>query len=340
VKTRRIDPSDADYPEAMSLLELVWGGEAARSPPLHVRGSLPSQPGVAVVGTRDATAPARRFTAELVAALAAEQCSIWSGGAKGVDACAHEAALAEGAPTVVVTAGGLDDPFPPKHAELYERVLGAGGALLSLQADGATRRRYQFVHRNYVMAALCLATVVVQAPVKSGAGYTATATRRLKRPLFVVPAEPWSGKGGGCARELVKGATPIATADDLVTALRPVLLRANAGRSLWPPAAPWQGELWAAARPARCGASRRPPKPSSGSGQDPHLATDAPARGEPPLHGPAAAVLAALGDGPSHADALCTRLGLSYGRVSRALLTLCLDGVVVEGPPGHYRRQR
>ncbi|MBW2454262.1 MAG: DNA-processing protein DprA [Deltaproteobacteria bacterium] len=340
MKTRSIGPSDVDYPEGMSLLELVWGGEAARSPPLYVRGTLPSQPGIAVVGTREATQPARRFTGELVTALAAEQCSIWSGGALGVDCCAHQAALAAGAPTVVVTAGGLDDPYPPEHVELYERVLAAGGAMISLQPDGASRRRYHFVHRNYVMAALTLATVVTQAPVRSGARHTAGAARRLRRPLFVVPGEPWSRKGGGSALELVKGGTPIATPGDLVAALRPALARTAAGRCLWPSTTPWQAELWPqAGQPRR---AQQPPRVVPGERlDDRHTGDDDPPdTAAPSLDEHAMAVLAALSDGPAHTDSLCTRLGLSYGCVSKALLTLCLGRVVVEGPPGHYRRER
>ncbi len=324
----------------MSLLELVWSGEAARSPPLYVRGTLPSQPGVAVVGTREATQPARRFTSELAAALAAEQCSIWSGGAKGVDRCAHEAALMAGAPTVAVTAGGLDAPFPEEHAELYDRVLDAGGALISLQPDGGCRRRYHFVHRNYVMAALTLATVVIQAPVKSGARHTAGAARRLRRPLFIVPGEPWSRKGGGCALELATGGTPIATTDHLVAALRPVLARVAAGRCLWPSTTPRQAELWPRATRARSAPAPSGSVPNRRLDEGQAGEDDPPGPALPPMDEDATAVLEALTQCPAHSDSLCTRLGLSYGRVSKALLTLCLAGVVVEGPPGHYRRER
>ena len=341
MRTKLIGPSDPDYPEAMSLLELVWGGPAARSPPLYVRGRIPTRPGIAVVGTRGATKQALAFTRELVAALAEQECSIWSGGAYGVDESAHEAALEAGTPTVVVTAGGLDDPYPTKHTELYERVVRDGGALVSLQPDGATRRRYHFVQRNYVLAALTLATVVTQAPAKSGARYTAGAARKLAKPLFVVPGEPWSQKGAGGALELVKGATPIASADHLIVALRPLLLRAAAGRCWWPPPPPpppppRQAELWPPSGPAGSsgepspGGSVQPQGDGEGTADESFESWDE----------QTARVLSALGDAPTHADSLCASLGLTYRCVSQALLTLCLDGVVVEAPPGHYRRGR
>jgi DNA processing protein len=337
VRTRTLYPNDPDYPEAMSLLELLWGSEAARSPPLYLRGTIPTGPGIAVVGTRKATQQALAFTGELVKALAEQECSIWSGGAYGVDESAHEAALAAAAPTVVVTAGGLDDPYPSEHAELYARVVSDGGALISLQPDGATRRRHQFVQRNYVLAALTLATVVIQAPARSGARYTAGAARKLAKPLFVVPGEPWSKRGAGGAIELVKGATPIACADHLTVALAPLLHRAAAGSAVWltPPKAQ-QTELWPSERSvARPGAGTddggRP-----GPTQEDRMADSA----DPSWGGDAARVLTALGDAPTHADSLCTSLELSYRCVCQALLTLCLHGVVVEAPPGHYRRVR
>ncbi len=337
MRTETIHPNDPDYPEAMSLLELVWSGAAARSPPLYIRGTLPTRPGIAVVGTRKATQRALDFTGELVKVLAEQNCSIWSGGAWGVDARAHQVALEAAAPTVVVTAGGLDDPYPSDHAELYERILGAGGALLSLQADGATRRRHQFVQRNYVLAALTLATVVTQAPAKSGARYTAGAARRLAKPLFVVPGEPWSAKGAGGAIELVKGATPIACADDLTVALRPLLHRMAAGSTLWPlPYSAQQTELW----PQEQSAS--PPEAAlDGNGTSHATSHDrGPDEQAPSWDEHTALVLSALGDAPTHSDALCTSLNLSYLCVCQALLTLCLHGVVVEAPPGHYRRVR
>ena len=119
-----------------------------------------------------------------------------------------------------------------------------------------------------------------------------------------------------------------------------VLTRAAAGRSLWPPPRTHQGELWPVRGPAR--SEQRPPAESPGWLSDEGIGAEGDWDGElpPSLDQDAAAVLSALGDGPTHADSLCSRLGLPYRCVSKALLTLCLSGVVVEGPPGHYRRQR
>src|SRR4051812_18476498 len=116
----RVLPGDPAYPAELG---------AAGAPPLYLRGPLPARPGVAVVGTREPSDQALAFTRALVLELGQAGLAIWSGGARGIDAAAHEAALEAGVPTVVVAGGGLDRPYPPEHAPLYARVLAGGGAL-------------------------------------------------------------------------------------------------------------------------------------------------------------------------------------------------------------------
>jgi DNA processing protein len=319
VETRTIGADEREYPEAMGLLALVGNSRLRRAPPLYVRGSLPARPGVAVVGTRKATNEALAFTRELVKEIAAAGCAIWSGGALGIDASAHQAALDVGAPTVVVTAGGLDDPYPPTHASLYSRVLNADGALMSLQDDGEIRLRYQFLQRNYVLAALTIATVLVQAPRKSGARYTTKAARRLGRALFIVPGEPWSLKGAGCAEELATGGVAIADPTQFGEQLSTLAFRAQAGGNLLLPFA------------ARASPKEPPREPLEAQA---HSAK----RANRPLDAGERAVLAALSAKPMHADSICGATGLPFPEVARALSGLSLERVVVEAPPGMYRR--
>ncbi len=209
-----ITPTDPAYPEALHDL-----ASARALPSLYVRGALPKRLGVAIVGTRQPTDEALAFTRVLVAGLAKEGLAIWSGGARGIDAAAHEAALACGAPTVVVMGGGLDRPYPKEHVALYERVLVAGGALLARVADDKDPQPSGFFLRNELLAAITAVTVVIQAGYKSGARNTARAARRLGRPLCAVPHAPWDDIGCGCALELALGARAITTAADVVAAM-------------------------------------------------------------------------------------------------------------------------
>ncbi|AUX44841.1 DNA processing protein DprA [Sorangium cellulosum] len=317
-----IQPADPSYPAP--LWALVTDSEAA-PPTLYLRGALPASPGVAIVGTRAASDEALRFARELAAALGAAGFSIWSGGARGVDAAAHEGALAARAPTVVVSGGGHAHPYPREHAALFDRVVAAGGALLSRVADDTPPMPALFLQRNVVLAALTIATVVVEAGIESGARSTAAAARRLGRHLCVVPRAPWDPRGIGCALELVAGARPVTRAADVIDVLGG-------------PAPP----------PGRRPRARRSPRTSSSATAtlplpDAAFAArpDVPTAGEalaPALTEEERAVLGVLDARPAHVDEVCERTGLPPRLAVEALLTLTLQAVVVEGPAGLFRR--
>ena len=158
-------------------------------PPSVIRlvGDLPSfADAVSIVGTRRADDEALEFTYDLASALAREGISVISGGALGVDSAAHEGALDAGGCTVVVLPVGLDVPYPPANAKLFERVTRAG-CLLTEVPDGADMQRGRFLKRNRLIAALAESTVVIQAPARSGALSTARHARTLGRCVFCRP---------------------------------------------------------------------------------------------------------------------------------------------------------
>lgn len=185
---------------------------------LRVEGALPSfERAVAVVGTRYADDDALDFTHAVARELARSGVVVVSGGARGIDAAAHQGALDGGGRTVVVGAGGLDHPYPPEHAPLFARVVEAGGALLTEANDGDEPLARCFLHRNRLVAALAQAVLVVQAPARSGALGTAAWAKRLGRPLFVVPGAPWDPRAAGCVALLRRGATVCTCAQDLLS---------------------------------------------------------------------------------------------------------------------------
>jgi DNA processing protein len=312
MRTLTIDPLAPNYPRGMRLLR---DRRRPRSPPapLYLRGALPSLPGIAVVGTREASRAALAYTGTLVSALAGAGIAIWSGGAKGIDGAAHRAALAAGAPTVAVLAGGLDTkPCPANHGPLFRDIVERGGALLSPHADGSPRPLWTFHARNEVLVASTLATVVVEAREgRSGAGHSAAVALALGKPLFVVPAAPWSDTGSGCIELLRRGGQPIHDADDVLHSLD---LVPGSQQSLLPGGSP------ARASHAPVPPQRAPPPPPQSLGDDEQ------------------ALLGAIGDDPLHCDALCARTGLSAVAAQRALLTLTLHAMVVQDPVGYFRR--
>ena len=209
---------------------------------LYLHGELPRGPAVAIVGTRKASPEGIAFTRGFAAELAAAGVAVLSGGAKGIDTAAHEGALDVGGVTVVVTPAGFDKPYPEQNAGLYQRVVDAGGAYLSLFPDEAPADRPTFFKRNACLVALAHAVVVTQTPWISGARNAAKWARQLGRALFVVPHSPWVAAGCGAIQELRWGARPLDRAKEVLTFLR------DAG--LHPLPAPVQGQLWPTATPA------------------------------------------------------------------------------------------
>ena len=327
--SRRLSPTDTDYPIAPWQLPHVvdW---ADAPPPLYVRGNpagFALTPSVAIVGTRKATTPARRYAERLAAACARAGWVVASGGALGIDAAAHRGALSAGGATTLVTAGGVDVPTPRNHAGLFA----AATTVASFEPDGTTPLTYRFLKRNWLLGALTRATVVVQESRRGGGSrHMAAVTRRLDHPLFVVPQAPWCEPGYGSLLELLRGAQLVLDVDDAITQLTPIM-RAN---------------TTLAQRAARA-AMRRGLAPRTTAAEDDQLVDSAPgplvrtvepAR-EPPS-GDAATVLAALADTPAHLDEICLRTGLGCGAVSTALLRLRLEGHDEAVSASCYRRLR
>jgi DNA processing protein len=156
---------------------------------------------VAIVGSRAATAYGEHFASELGYGLARNDVVVVSGGAYGVDAAAHRGALAAGGSSVLVSAGGLDRPYPAGHRALYERTA-EEGLLISERPPGSAPHRQRFLSRNRLIAALGAATVVVEAGQRSGALNTAGYAKALGRPLLAVPGPVTSAMSVGCHRLL------------------------------------------------------------------------------------------------------------------------------------------
>ncbi len=156
---------------------------------------------VAIVGARAATEYGERLARELAAGSSEHGITVVSGGAYGIDAAAHRGALAVGGETVLVSAGGLDKPYPPGNAGLFEQVA-ESGLLVSESPPGCDPRRRRFLTRNRLIAALGTGTVVVEAAHRSGALNTARHCCELGRPLMAVPGPVTSPMSVGCHRLL------------------------------------------------------------------------------------------------------------------------------------------
>jgi DNA processing protein len=172
-------------------------------------------PKLAIVGTRAASTYGKAAAYKFAERLALAGVTIVSGGALGVDAAAHEGALAAGGRTVAVFAGGLDQIYPRRHAGLFLRIRDRG-ALISQFAAGTRALGPRFVQRNALIAGLAHATLVVEAPAASGSLATAGAAADRGRQVFVVPGPIGSAGFQGSHHLIRQGATLVDHPDQVL----------------------------------------------------------------------------------------------------------------------------
>jgi DNA processing protein len=205
---RLVTPADEEWPsgvDALATLELDTAGRvnADVRPPLclWVRGAHRLDEAfarsVAVVGARAATSYGVHVTGEVAFGLAEHGWTVVSGGAFGIDAAAHRAAMAAGGLTVSVLACGVDRPYPAGNTGLFEQIAEAG-LLVSEWPPLAEPLRHRFLIRNRVIAAATRGTVVVEAAARSGAAQTMSRVLALNRIAMVVPGAVTSAMSVGC----------------------------------------------------------------------------------------------------------------------------------------------
>jgi DNA processing protein len=117
---------------------------------------------------------------------AAAGCTVVSGLAFGIDACAHNGALSvEGGKTAAVLASGVDVISPMSNRRIGGRILERGGCIVSEYLPGTEAAAWHFVQRNRIVAGLSRGTVVVDAPGPSGALITAKDALNEGRDVYV-----------------------------------------------------------------------------------------------------------------------------------------------------------
>jgi DNA processing protein len=202
---RLIIPSDELWPAQLADLGiqepicLWWRGQEQQLP-----GAATS---IALVGSRDSTSYGAAVTGDIAYSLAQRGFTVISGGAYGIDAHAHRAALAgasEAVPTIAVMAGGVDRFYPSGNEDLLRAVCNQG-AVLAEVPPGSAPTRYRFLQRNRIIAALSAVTVVVEARWRSGALNTAHHAETLGRGVGAVPGSVHSANSAGCHRLLRDG---------------------------------------------------------------------------------------------------------------------------------------
>ncbi|MBO4914061.1 MAG: DNA-processing protein DprA [Oscillospiraceae bacterium] len=202
---RVLTMQDADYPVRLRNIY---------EPPclLYVLGRLPEideEAAIAMVGTRSATPYGVKVAEEMAYTLARQGALIVSGAAYGIDSASHRGALRAGAKTVAVLGCGIDVVYPSGNGQLY-RDIAAVGALMSEYPPGTPAIGAHFPVRNRIISGLCVATLVVEAPERSGALITANTALEQGREVFAVPGPIDAPMSRGCNRLIADGAAALA----------------------------------------------------------------------------------------------------------------------------------
>ncbi|MGN6161388.1 MAG: DNA-processing protein DprA [Marmoricola sp.] len=202
-------PGDERWPKALADL-----GERAPYV-LWARGAAsflarPLADFVTITDSRAATSYGEHVAGDLAAGFSGAGRVVVAGRAYGIEGAAHRAALAVGGDTIAVLAGGVDRPYPNGHHELLEGIAGVG-LLVSELPPGSTPTRQRFLARGRLMAALSMASVVVEASARSGSLGVAAEAHRLGRGVGAVPGPVTSVTSAGPHALLRDGAARIVT---------------------------------------------------------------------------------------------------------------------------------
>jgi len=168
---------------------------------------------VAVVGARKASIHSVNFARSIAVEVGNHSIVIASGMARGVDTAAHEGALMSG--TVGVIAGGINNIYPQENEDLYRHVT-EFGVLVSEVPFNSPPKSENFIQRNRIISGLSLATIVVEAGLKSGSLSTARFALEQGREVFAVPGSPFDLRCKGTNKLIKEGANIFENIEDFL----------------------------------------------------------------------------------------------------------------------------
>jgi len=199
---------DQGYPDSLRQID---------DPPaiLYCRGELPTEPALAIVGSRQPTDFGRRLTEKIARQLAEAGIVTVSGLARGIDSAAHRGSLYAGGKTIAILGCGVDRVYPPENAKLHHQII-EQGALLSEYPPGSEPLPGHFPGRNRIISALGLGTLVIEAGRDSGSLITAEFALDQGREVMAVPGGVDRATSYGPNLLIKQGAHPVTEAEEIL----------------------------------------------------------------------------------------------------------------------------
>ena len=290
------------YPQALLAID--------DAPPiLYVRGrpAALAGPMIALVGARRASHNAMLLSYQIAGALAEAGIVVVSGLALGIDGAAHRGCMAKHGATVAVAATAANaKTYPASHHELAEQIVD-NGAIVTEFALGNRLHRGCFPQRNRLISGLCVGVVIVEAARRSGSLITARHALEQGREVMTVPGSISNPLVRGCHSLIKQGAHLVESADDILHCLHLELTHHLGVDQDFPVT---------------------PPTLSCSAATQTLVTTDPEAQ----------TLLDCLGFDTMPVDTLIARAGMSAARVTVALTSLELEGVIVVESDGRYSR--
>ncbi len=262
---------------------------------------------VAIVGSRQATPYGRLATRKFASELAEHGVTIISGLAKGIDTEAHTAALVSGGRTIAVIGSGLNRLYPAENAQLATHIADGNGAVVSELPMNMGPSRTTFPMRNRIVSGWSRATLVVEAPTRSGSLITAQTAADQGKLVYAVPGPIDRTSSDGCHALIRDGAILAACSQHIINDFH------------WANNAPTQQEL------------------ALFPGERPTQDTAKPSLRTAHISQQEEQVLKSIRLGFCDLNTLCSSTGLTTGELTSALVRLQMQGLILPEAGGHFK---
>lgn len=186
---------------------------------LYVDGHLPdfdSFLSIAIVGTRKPSTYAKNVAKVIAKGIARCNAIVVSGGALGIDTCAHDGALVVDGMTVAVLGCGLGVNYLATNEDL-RRMISTDGAVISEFPPMTQASKFTFPQRNRIISGLCDGVFVVEASNKSGSLITANYASAQNRDVFATASSIFDKRFNGTNKLLIDGATPVLEVNSILS---------------------------------------------------------------------------------------------------------------------------